>query len=52
MGSRTNTEVDLLVIGAGMAGASAAARAVQRGGSVVLLEKGPAIGGSARYAGF
>ena len=44
--------VDLLVIGAGMAGATAAARAVQKGASVVVVDKAPAIGGSAVYAGF
>ena len=43
--------VDLLVIGAGMAGATAAARAAQTGASVVLVEKAPTIGGSALYAG-
>ncbi len=46
------SSVDLLVVGAGMAGATAAARAVQNGASVVLVEKAPAIGGSAVYAGF
>ena len=46
------SSVDLLVVGAGMAGATAAARAVQKGASVVLVEKAPAIGGSAVYAGF
>ncbi len=44
--------VDLLVLGGGMAGLSAAARAAQDGATVVLVEKGPAIGGSAAYAGF
>jgi succinate dehydrogenase/fumarate reductase flavoprotein subunit len=44
--------VDMLVIGAGMAGAAAAARAVQEGASVVVVEKAPVIGGSAVYAGF
>ena len=44
--------VDLLVFGGGMAGLSAAARACSDGASVVLVEKGPAIGGSAMYAGF
>jgi succinate dehydrogenase/fumarate reductase flavoprotein subunit len=44
--------VDLLVFGGGMAGMSAAARACSNGASVVLVEKGPAIGGSAMYAGF
>jgi succinate dehydrogenase/fumarate reductase flavoprotein subunit len=44
--------VDLLVIGGGLAGLAAAARAVQGGASVVLVEKGAAVGGSAAYAGF
>ena len=44
--------VDLLVFGGGMAGMSAAARASSEGASVVLVEKGDAIGGSAMYAGF
>ena len=45
------TEVDLLVLGAGMAGLSAAAWSVQQGRSVVLVEKGE-IGGSAKRARF
>ena len=50
---RTDTDtVDMLVIGAGMAGATAAARAVQEGASVVVVEKAPMVGGSAVYAGF
>ena len=44
--------IDLLVLGAGMAGLSAAAKAASEGASVVLVEKGEAIGGSAAYAGF
>jgi succinate dehydrogenase/fumarate reductase flavoprotein subunit len=44
--------VDMLVIGGGLAGLSAAARAVQDGASVVVVEKGPRLGGSAVYAGF
>lgn len=44
--------VDLLVFGGGMAGMTAAARASSDGASVVLVEKGEAIGGSAMYAGF
>ena len=44
--------VDLLVLGAGMAGCAAATRAAQAGASVVLVEKTAAIGGSAAYAGF
>jgi succinate dehydrogenase/fumarate reductase flavoprotein subunit len=48
----SSSPVDLLVLGGGMAGMSAAARAAKQGASVVLVEKGPAIGGSAVYAGF
>jgi succinate dehydrogenase/fumarate reductase flavoprotein subunit len=44
--------VDLLVLGGGMAGLSAAGKAASDGASVVLAEKGPAIGGSAAYAGY
>ena len=46
------SEIDLLVLGGGMAGMSAAACAAADGASVVLVEKGDAIGGSAAYAGF
>ncbi|MFC4502445.1 MULTISPECIES: FAD-dependent oxidoreductase [Streptomyces] len=49
MGAET---VDLLVIGGGMAGLSAAARVAAEGGSVVLVEKAERPGGSARFAGF
>src|SRR3954454_22385370 len=45
-------EADLLVLGGGMAGLSAAARASADGARVVLVEKGPATGGSALYAGY
>jgi succinate dehydrogenase/fumarate reductase flavoprotein subunit len=44
--------VDLLVLGAGMAGLAAAAHAAREGASVVLVEKAPRVGGSAEYAGF
>jgi succinate dehydrogenase/fumarate reductase flavoprotein subunit len=44
--------VDLLVLGGGMAGLAAAARAAQEGASVVLVDKAPRTGGSAEYAGF
>ncbi|WP_037568506.1 FAD-binding protein [Phaeacidiphilus oryzae] len=44
--------VDLLVIGAGMAGLTAAARAVRAGLSVAVAEVGPDVGGSARFAGY
>ncbi|QFQ94984.1 FAD-binding protein [Streptomyces phaeolivaceus] len=46
------TVVDLLVIGAGMAGLTAGARAVREGLSVVVAEVGDDVGGSARYAGY
>jgi succinate dehydrogenase/fumarate reductase flavoprotein subunit len=52
MSSVATSRVDLLVIGAGMAGATAAARTAEQGASVLLVEKAPAIGGSALYAGF
>jgi len=44
-------DVDLLVLGGGMAGLSAAAWSVKNGHSVVLVEKGE-LGGSAVHAGF
>jgi succinate dehydrogenase/fumarate reductase flavoprotein subunit len=44
-------EVDVLVLGGGMAGLSAAAWSVRHGRSVVLVEKGE-LGGSALHAGF
>lgn len=43
---------DLLVIGAGMAGLTAAARATSRGARVTVLEKGSEVGGSAQFAGY
>lgn len=52
MTSRAAKPVDLLVLGGGMAGLAAAARAAQAGASVVLVEKAAATGGSALYAGF
>ncbi|MFE2604127.1 FAD-dependent oxidoreductase [Streptomyces mirabilis] len=44
--------MDLLVIGGGMAGLSAAAKVAHEGGSVVLVERAERPGGSARLAGF
>lgn len=44
-------ECDLLVIGAGMAGLSAAGWAAERGAKVVVVEKAPDIGGSAVLSG-
>ncbi|MDE2367858.1 MAG: FAD-dependent oxidoreductase [Burkholderiales bacterium] len=44
-------ECDLLVIGAGMAGLSAAGWAAERGARVVVVEKSDAIGGSAALSG-
>jgi succinate dehydrogenase/fumarate reductase flavoprotein subunit len=45
------TDVDLLVVGGGMAGLSAAAWSVHDGRSVVVVEKG-SLGGTAIHAGF
>src|SRR5262245_41389627 len=47
----SETTYDLLVLGGGMAGLSAAAWTVRHGGSAVLVEKGE-LGGSAARAGF
>jgi succinate dehydrogenase/fumarate reductase flavoprotein subunit len=44
-------DIDVLVVGGGMAGLSAAAWSVRHGQSVVLVEKGE-LGGSAARAGF
>lgn len=44
-------ECDLLVVGAGMAGMSAAARAAERGETVIVIEKSHEIGGSAVLSG-
>ncbi|MET7328098.1 FAD-binding protein [Nonomuraea sp. NPDC005650] len=45
-------ETDLLIIGAGMAGLTAGARAARDGLSVVIVEIGEDVGGSARVAGY
>jgi len=45
-------KVDLLVVGGGMAGLTAAARGVRHGLDVLLVESGPGLGGSALYAGY
>ena len=50
--SESGGPIDLLVLGGGMAGLSAAALRGAHGASVVLVEKAPALGGSAAYAGF
>ena len=43
---------DVLVIGGGMAGLTAAVRSLTRGSTVVVVEKAAAVGGSAQYAGY
>ncbi len=45
-------EIDLLIIGAGMAGLTAGARAARDGLSVVIVEISEDVGGSARFAGY
>ena len=45
------TEVDVVVVGAGGAGLSAATTLAQGGKSVVVLEKMPSIGGNTLRAG-
>jgi 2-polyprenyl-6-methoxyphenol hydroxylase-like FAD-dependent oxidoreductase len=45
-------DVDLLVIGAGMAGLTAAARATRAGRRVLVAETAEDVGGSTRYAGY
>jgi succinate dehydrogenase/fumarate reductase flavoprotein subunit len=41
-----NMETDVIVVGAGLAGLAAATEALEKGASVILLEKRPAQGGS------
>jgi succinate dehydrogenase/fumarate reductase flavoprotein subunit len=48
--SGSESPVDLLVLGGGMAGLSAAAYAARNAASVVLIEKAPVVGGTAAYA--
>lgn len=45
-------DADILVIGAGMAGLTAAARVVHQGGRAIVVEKSETIGGNGRYAGY
>lgn len=44
-----NDQYDIVVVGTGAAGTSAALEAAQNGASVLLLEKGRSIGGSSNY---
>ncbi|MET0460946.1 MAG: FAD-binding protein [Ilumatobacteraceae bacterium] len=50
--SEVSSEVDLAVVGGGMAGLTAAARASRGGASVLVIDRAVEVGGSARYAGF
>jgi succinate dehydrogenase/fumarate reductase flavoprotein subunit len=43
---------DLLVIGGGMAGLTAGARAARGGAKVILVERAPVLGGSLTYASY
>jgi succinate dehydrogenase/fumarate reductase flavoprotein subunit len=43
---------DLLVIGGGMAGLTAGARAAREGARVILIERAPALGGSMAFANY
>lgn len=45
-------DYDLVVVGAGMSGLTAGARAAKAGRSVLVLEISGSVGGSARYAGY
>jgi succinate dehydrogenase/fumarate reductase flavoprotein subunit len=45
-------DLDLLVVGGGMAGLTAAASAASAGARVLVAEKGAHVGGSAIYAGY
>ncbi|HEY5873883.1 MAG TPA: FAD-binding protein [Ilumatobacteraceae bacterium] len=45
-------QFDLAVMGGGMAGLTAAARAGRDGATVVVIERASELGGSARYAGY
>ncbi|MFI6774505.1 FAD-binding protein [Nocardia sp. NPDC050412] len=48
----SEVHTDVLVIGGGMAGLTAAARALHLGNSVIVVEKATAVGGSAQFAGY
>ncbi|WP_082126852.1 FAD-dependent oxidoreductase [Allosalinactinospora lopnorensis] len=45
-------DVDVLVIGGGMAGLTAAVRSIKTGARVLLVESATSVGGSAQYAGY
>src|SRR5882724_1575165 len=51
MTDRTTLECDLVVLGAGMAGLSAAGYAAEHGATVIVIEKTKALGGSALLSG-
>ena len=51
-GGRVGQTFDLVVVGGGMAGLTAAARAARDGARVAVVERAEELGGSARYAGY
>lgn len=51
MSGATTIDCDLLVVGGGMAGMSAAGWAAERGARVIVVERAPAPGGSALLSG-
>jgi len=50
--SASSQRLDLIVIGGGMAGLTAAARASRDGATVLVIERANELGGSARFAGY
>jgi succinate dehydrogenase/fumarate reductase flavoprotein subunit len=45
-------DADIIVVGGGMAGLTAAARTVRHGGRAIVVEKNDVVGGNGRFAGY